>query len=75
MGLEQVEVGLGMPLLLCQSLSTGQPTQVEDAHVIIAHSLCVAIRAQLRAEGLAVAEKPSWKVEETIAELVADLDL
>lgn len=48
--------------------------QVEDAHVVIAHSLCVALRERLREEH-PTADGAGWKVEETLAELVADLDL
>ncbi|HET7038189.1 MAG TPA: SIS domain-containing protein [Thermomicrobiaceae bacterium] len=48
--------------------------QVEDAHVIIAHSLCVTLRAQL---GIveAAPRANGWRVEEVLAELVADLDV
>lgn len=48
--------------------------QVEDAHVVIAHSLCVVLRDRLQAESTAPRAN-GWRVEEVLADLVADLDL
>ena len=48
--------------------------QVEDAHVMIAHSLCVVIRERLQAIA-AAPHANGWQVEEILSELVADLDL
>ena len=48
--------------------------QVEDAHVVIAHSLCVVLRDRLQT-GSSAPRANGWRVEEVLADLVADLDL